>query len=215
MPVLVVPTRLAKRVGPRHLECRRMSRIRIAKATGGVYCRGSISTDRPSELNPDSISTGRAGKALRICPTRHNSTQVATMLRQLRPRSAFKRSPSRLIANVWETSRSYSIQAESASTIKLQEIDPSKLSITKSTTPKELVPPNELVFGRTFTGIIGFRFYTATLTPIRPYAQSRMDCVRWMACPTNYPLSKPLSRPLQLCLPLCVRMFRGNEGIQR
>jgi branched-chain amino acid aminotransferase len=72
------------------------------------------------------------------------------MLRQLSPRSAFKQLPSRLIATTW---RSYSIQAESASTIKLQEIDPSKLTVQKTTTPKELVPPNELVFGRTFTGM--------------------------------------------------------------
>ena len=38
--------------------------------------------------------------------------------------------------------------------MKLQDIDPSKLSITKTTTPKQLVPPAELVFGRTFTGIL-------------------------------------------------------------
>lgn len=75
------------------------------------------------------------------------------MLRQLRPRSAlFKHSSSRLILATWGSSRSYSIQAEAASTAKLQDINPSKLSITKTTTPKELVPPNELVFGRTFTG---------------------------------------------------------------
>ncbi|KUJ20776.1 branched-chain-amino-acid aminotransferase [Mollisia scopiformis] len=71
------------------------------------------------------------------------------MLRQLRPQSAlFKQSPSRLLATCM---RAYSIEATSASTIKLQDIDPSKLSITKTKTPKELVPPNELVFGRTFT----------------------------------------------------------------
>jgi branched-chain amino acid aminotransferase len=64
----------------------------------------------------------------------------------------FKQSPSRLILAAWEGSRSYSIQAKAASTAKLQDIDLSKLSITKTTTPKELVPPNELVFGRTFTG---------------------------------------------------------------
>ncbi|KAH8665935.1 branched-chain-amino-acid aminotransferase [Tricladium varicosporioides] len=74
------------------------------------------------------------------------------MLRQLRPRTAFKQSTSRLLAiAARESSRSYSIKADSASTIKPQDIDPSKLSITKTTTPKELVPPNELIFGRTFT----------------------------------------------------------------
>lgn len=85
------------------------------------------------------------------------------MLRQLRPRNAFKQSPSRLLAiAARESSRPYSIKADSASTIKPQDIDPSKLSITKTTTPKELVPPNELVFGRTFTG------QSPTLETLRP-----------------------------------------------
>ena len=35
---------------------------------------------------------------------------------------------------------------------QLAALDPSKLNITKTTTPKELTPNNELVFGRTFTG---------------------------------------------------------------
>lgn len=34
----------------------------------------------------------------------------------------------------------------------LPDIDPSKLEVTKSITPKELVPNQDLVFGRTFTG---------------------------------------------------------------
>jgi branched-chain amino acid aminotransferase len=68
------------------------------------------------------------------------------MLRQLRPRGAlFQQSPLRLTA-AWEALRTYSTEA------RLADIEPSKLSITKTTTPKELVPPNELVFGRTFTG---------------------------------------------------------------
>lgn len=49
--------------------------------------------------------------------------------------------------------RFYSIHAEAASAVKLAEIDPGRLSITKTTTPKALLPPEELVFGRTFTGI--------------------------------------------------------------
>jgi branched-chain amino acid aminotransferase len=35
---------------------------------------------------------------------------------------------------------------------KIQDIDPTKLSITKTTTPKGLLPPEELIFGRNFTG---------------------------------------------------------------
>ena len=99
--------------------------------------------------DPTFISGPRSRRGSIPSTTSQFRPPAATMLRQLRPRSAFKL-PSRLITS-WE--RSYSIQAESASTIKLQDIDPSKLSITKTTTPKGLVPPNELVFGRTFTGM--------------------------------------------------------------
>jgi len=34
----------------------------------------------------------------------------------------------------------------------LPNIDPSKLEVTKTITPKQLVPNQDLVFGRTFTG---------------------------------------------------------------
>jgi len=34
----------------------------------------------------------------------------------------------------------------------LPDMDPSKLEVTKSITPKQLVPNQDLVFGRTFTG---------------------------------------------------------------
>jgi hypothetical protein len=48
------------------------------------------------------------------------------------------------IANANVAARLYSTQ-------KLAQMDASKLTITKTTTPKELTPPEELVFGRTFT----------------------------------------------------------------
>jgi branched-chain amino acid aminotransferase len=35
---------------------------------------------------------------------------------------------------------------------KLPDIDPSKLEITKSITPKTVLPNEDLIFGRTFTG---------------------------------------------------------------
>ncbi|KAG0650039.1 Branched-chain-amino-acid [Hyphodiscus hymeniophilus] len=102
------------------------------------------------------------------------------MLRQLRPRSAFKQ-PSRLIA-AWE--RSYSIQAESASTVKLQDIDPAKVSVTKTTTPKELVPQNELVFGRSFTDHMLSLEWTASegwlparITPYQNLSLDPASCV--------------------------------------
>ncbi|KAK6582462.1 hypothetical protein PZA11_004870 [Diplocarpon coronariae] len=102
------------------------------------------------------------------------------MLRQLWPTAALcKRSPSSLLAAACQQLRLYSIQAEAASTIKLQEIDPSKLSITKTTTPKELVPQNELVFGRTFTDHMLSLEWTAStgwLPPrITPYQNLSLD----------------------------------------
>jgi branched-chain amino acid aminotransferase len=71
------------------------------------------------------------------------------MLRQLRCRGVFSRSPATLRAAL---EKSYSIKAEAASTVSIQEVEPSKLSITKTTTPKELKNPKDLVFGRNFTG---------------------------------------------------------------
>ncbi|KAK2626193.1 hypothetical protein QTJ16_004455 [Diplocarpon rosae] len=102
------------------------------------------------------------------------------MLRQLRLTAArCKRSPSRLLGAVCQQARFYSIHAEAASTTKLQEIDPSKLSITKTTTPKELVPQNELVFGRTFTDHMLSLEWTAStgwLAPrITPYQNLSLD----------------------------------------
>ena len=50
------------------------------------------------------------------------------------------------------TRRAYSIHANVSVGEKIQNIDPSKLTITKTTTPKDLLPPEELIFGRNFSG---------------------------------------------------------------
>lgn len=42
--------------------------------------------------------------------------------------------------------------ATAAAASQLAGLDASKLSVTKTTTPKELTPPKDLVFGKTFTG---------------------------------------------------------------
>lgn len=52
----------------------------------------------------------------------------------------------------WRCRRSYSIQSQEEELARLPDIDPNKLSITKTTTPKQIVPPEELIFGRNFTG---------------------------------------------------------------
>merc|ERR1712144_35592 len=108
--------------------------------------------------------------------------QSFTMLRQLRPRASLFQQPSRLIAAATvasQQSRLYSIQANAASDVKAQDIDPSKLTITKTTTPKELLPANELVFGRTFTDHMLSLEWTAStgwLPPrITPYQNLSLD----------------------------------------
>jgi branched-chain amino acid aminotransferase len=51
----------------------------------------------------------------------------------------------------WRTQRP--LQADEDSLSKLPGLDASKLSITETITPKKIVPPEDLVFGRTFTGL--------------------------------------------------------------
>lgn len=50
--------------------------------------------------------------------------------------------------------RFYSIQSNEAEIAKLPGINPESLSIIQTTTPKELLPPEELVFGKNFTGML-------------------------------------------------------------
>lgn len=52
-------------------------------------------------------------------------------------------------SSLWK--RAYSIKPISAST-ELPGVDPSKLEITKTSTPKDLTPNSQLQFGKTFTG---------------------------------------------------------------
>jgi hypothetical protein len=47
--------------------------------------------------------------------------------------------------------RWYSIHADHAA-VRARELDAAGLTIQKTKTPKELIPPQELVFGRNFTG---------------------------------------------------------------
>lgn len=50
------------------------------------------------------------------------------------------------------SSRYYSVKLEGAASPKLAALDSSKLEITKTTTPKAISKPEDLVFGREFTG---------------------------------------------------------------
>lgn len=48
--------------------------------------------------------------------------------------------------------------SSSASRLSPAPLDFSKLKITKTTTPKTLPPNDQLVFGKTFTGMLSFLF---------------------------------------------------------
>jgi branched-chain amino acid aminotransferase len=73
------------------------------------------------------------------------------MLRQLCLRGVLRQLPARATTAVWESSRPYS---SSISAATLPDIDPSKLSITNTTTPTDPLPAKDLIFGKTFTGMI-------------------------------------------------------------
>ncbi|EEA27905.1 branched-chain-amino-acid transaminase bat2 [Talaromyces marneffei ATCC 18224] len=79
-------------------------------------------------------------------------------------------------SSLWK--RAYSIKPISAST-ELPGVDPSKLEITKTSTPKELTPNSQLQFGKTFTDHMLSIEWTATdgwLTPrIVPYQNLSLD----------------------------------------
>jgi len=80
--------------------------------------------------------------------------RLAPLWRSL-PRAATSTSRTTLALR---TARLYSIKAEAASTAQQKPIDPSKLSIKKTNHPSPLSKPEDLVFGRTFTG----KPYTST-----------------------------------------------------
>ena len=48
--------------------------------------------------------------------------------------------------------RPYSIQSQEEEIARLPDLDPGALSITRTSTPKHVRPPEELIFGRNFTG---------------------------------------------------------------
>ena len=105
----------------------------------------------------------------------------SSVLRLLRPcLSTPKPFPSlQILTRCQFSGRPYSIQSQEEALARLPNIDPSKLTITKTTTPKQLVPPEELVFGRTFTDHMLSIEWTASqgwLPPrITPYQNLSLD----------------------------------------
>ncbi|KAI4760810.1 branched-chain-amino-acid aminotransferase [Aureobasidium sp. EXF-3400] len=76
-------------------------------------------------------------------------------------------------------SRGYAMAAHDILNPKLTAIDKSKLTITKTTTPKELIPNDELVFGKHFTDHMLSLEWTATdgwqAPRITPYQNLSLD----------------------------------------
>lgn len=65
----------------------------------------------------------------------------------------FASNATRLQTRTFSTSwRRQEAWAEEELMSRLPQIDPSKLTVTETITPKQLVPNQDLVFGRTFTG---------------------------------------------------------------
>ncbi|KAI8936394.1 Mitochondrial branched-chain amino acid (BCAA) aminotransferase [Plenodomus lindquistii] len=77
------------------------------------------------------------------------------------------------------TQRAYSIHADASVGEKIKDIDPTKLTITKTKTPKDLLPPEELVFGRNFSDHMLALEWTATEgwlpARITPYQNLSLD----------------------------------------
>ncbi|KAF2120514.1 branched-chain-amino-acid aminotransferase [Lophiotrema nucula] len=77
------------------------------------------------------------------------------------------------------SARAYSIHADASVGTSIQEIDPTKLGITKTTTPKGLLPPEELIFGRNFTDHMLSLEWTASQgwlpARITPYQNLSLD----------------------------------------
>lgn len=74
-------------------------------------------------------------------------------------RSAFPRTAllsatraSRFLPAYRPAARFYSIKAEAASHSKQRPLDASRLSVEETKAPKELLKPEDLVFGKEFTG---------------------------------------------------------------
>ncbi|KAI0965302.1 branched-chain amino acid aminotransferase [Xylaria arbuscula] len=99
--------------------------------------------------------------------------------RALRASTAAARPSHVLPTSTSRAARWYSIQPEVASTAKPLDIDPSKLAIHETTSPKSLVDPSTLVFGRNFTDHMLTIEWTQTegwrAPAIQPYQNLSLD----------------------------------------
>ncbi|TLD34459.1 branched-chain amino acid aminotransferase [Venturia nashicola] len=111
--------------------------------------------------------------------------------------------------------RWYSIHADHAET-KAHEIDPTKLSITKTTTPKDILPKEELVFGHTFTDHMLSIEWTASegwLPPrIVPYQNLSLDPA---TCVFHYAFTAFEGMKAYKDKNGGIRLFRPDKNMQR
>lgn len=80
--------------------------------------------------------------------------KILDMLRRILPRSgALRATPSTLLQRaVYQNVRQYSIKLDAAATTRPNDIDPSRLVLQETKSPKPLQKQEDLVFGATFTG---------------------------------------------------------------
>jgi len=134
------------------------------------------------------------------------------MMRPMFSRCATFRSAVPQISNsargIWQSTRQYSIAPQAASDAKPLDIDPSKLVIEKTTKPGTLKKPEDLVFGRNFTGrasrCILWCGKLADSWDSRPHDHDRMEQDHRLACSSHHALPEPLVGPRDVRVPLCL-----------
>ncbi|KAI1208302.1 branched-chain-amino-acid aminotransferase [Annulohypoxylon truncatum] len=146
------------------------------------------------------------------------------MLRQLLPRCgralrapAARSSSSHALPALQQTaSRWYSIKPEAASTSKPLDIDPAKLTITKTKSPKTPKDPAQLVFGREFTDHMLTIEWTKTdgwLAPaIQPYQNLSLDPA---TCVFHYAFECFEGMKAYRDARGAIRLFRPDKNMER
>lgn len=112
--------------------------------------------------------------------------------------------------------RTYSLRTGDASNEGLPGLDPSKLSITQTITPKDLVPPEQLIFGRNFTDHMLSAEWTASdgwLAPrITPYQNLSLDPA---TCVFHYAFECFEGMKAYRTADGSIRLFRPNKNMER
>ncbi|RMZ87871.1 hypothetical protein DV736_g4903, partial [Chaetothyriales sp. CBS 134916] len=123
------------------------------------------------------------------------------------------RRQTRSFASSW---RLQNLTAEDDSLARLPDIDPGKLTVTETITPKLLVPNRDLVFGRTFTDHMLSIEWTAAsgwLAPrITPYQNLSLDPA---TCVFHYAFELFEGMKAYKCRDGSLRLFRPDKNMRR